>query len=74
MAGTTFWDSGHPYRWRTWIRTKLPWFLIDLGVASKGQDCEQAGGRHWWYNHDNVTSGCMHCEVTRSGQLWKTEE
>ena len=30
-----YWDPGHPYRWRTWIRVHLPWFLIDLGVAAK---------------------------------------
>jgi hypothetical protein len=25
----TYWDAGHPYRWRTWIRVRLPWFLIN---------------------------------------------
>jgi len=66
------WDPCHPYRWRTWIRTKLPWFLIDLGVVPKGKDCAQVGGEHWWYNRDGVTSGCYHCEIVRPGQLWKT--
>lgn len=42
--------SGGPYRCRTWIRGYLPWFLIDRGVASKGLDCEEAGGSHEWYN------------------------
>lgn len=32
-----------PYRWRTAARRRLPWFLIDLGVANKGEDCEKAG-------------------------------
>src|SRR5436853_1704159 len=30
----------HPYAWRTWLRQYLPWFIIDLGIANKGQDCE----------------------------------
>ena len=65
------WDSGHPYRWRTWLRGKLPWFFIDRGFASKGADCEQVGGKHWWYNKNGQTSACYHCEVEREGQLWK---
>jgi hypothetical protein len=60
-----------PYRLRTWIRTRLPWFLIDLGVAAKGRDCEAAGGEHQWYNHDNVSSACYHCRVTRAGRHWR---
>lgn len=32
--------------WRTWSRVRIPWFLIDLGVADKGRDCEAAGGWH----------------------------
>ncbi len=63
--------KGHPYRWRTWIRQYLPWFLIDLGLADKGDDCESVGAAHSWYNIDNETSGCYHCNVTRHGQLWK---
>jgi len=64
------WEEGHPYKWRTWIRTHLPWPLIDLGFARKGRDCEAAGGRHHWYNSDEKTSGCYHCEIVRPGQLW----
>ena len=67
-----YWDGGHPYRWRTWIRVRLPWFLIERGWADKGEDCEAAGGDHWWYNHDGETSGCMHCKVMRPGPWWKT--
>jgi hypothetical protein len=63
-------DHGHPYRWRTWLRTKLPWFLIDLGVAGKGEDCEKVGGEHEWYNHDGERSACYHCRVVRAGRLW----
>lgn len=48
------------YRWRTAIRKRLPWVLIDLGVASKGRrDC----GAHEFYNHDRQTERCYHCEV-----------
>src|SRR5215472_4629806 len=35
------WDAGHPYRYRVWIRVRLPWWLINLGVADKGQDAVQ---------------------------------
>jgi hypothetical protein len=64
------WEKDHPFRWRTWIRTHLPWFLVDLGVAGKGRDCEAVGGWHHWYNIDHESSGCYHCEVVRPGQLW----
>ena len=64
------WDPGHPYRWRTWLRSKLPWLLINMGVADKGTDCEQVGGAHWWYNQDNESSACYHCAVVRPGRLW----
>ena len=63
--------KGHPYRWRTRIRRYLPWFLIDLGLADKGYDCESVGAEHSWYNIDNETSGCYHCHVIRQGRLWK---
>ena len=65
------WEHGHPYAWRTWLRMRLPWFLIDLGVASKGTDCEALGGAHRLYNIDDVSSGCYRCMVTRQGQRWK---
>lgn len=59
-----------PFRLRTSIRGRLPWFLINLGFAKKGKDCEAAGGHHEWYNKDEENSGCYHCEVVRKGQLW----
>lgn len=65
--------SGGPYRFRTWLRGNLPWFLINLGLASKGKNCELAGGDHEWYNIDNKVSGCYHCEVEKEGQLWKKD-
>lgn len=50
---------------------RLPWFLIDLGVADKGSDCAAVGADHAWYNLDDVRSGCYHCHVVQQGQLWK---
>lgn len=71
IAADSDWDTGHPYAWRCWVRGHLPWFLIDLGVVAKGEDCEKVGAWHRWYNQDGNTSGCYHCEVVRPGQLWK---
>jgi hypothetical protein len=62
--------NSSPYRWRTALRRHLPWFLIDLGLADKGTDCEAAGGEHSWYNLDDASSGCYHCKVVRPGRLW----
>lgn len=62
--------SRNPYAWRTWLRQRLPWFLIDLGLAAKGRDCESVKAEHSWYNIDNLSSGCYHCEVRRKGRLW----
>lgn len=48
------------YRWRTRARRRLPWFVIDLGLAAKGhRDC----GNHEWYNADGLMDRCYHCEV-----------
>ena len=63
-----------PYRWRTTVRRHLPWFLIDLGIAEKGQDCEKARGTHAWYNLDGVNSGCYHCKIVRAGRLWEEKQ
>jgi hypothetical protein len=49
----------------------LPWFLIDLGIADKGKDCESVGARHHWYNAGEESSGCYHCKVIREGRLWQ---
>lgn len=64
-----YWYSDHPYRWRTWIRAHLPWVLIGLGVADKGEDCEVVGGSHRWYKKDDDHSACYHCKVVRRDQL-----
>jgi hypothetical protein len=66
-------DRGHPYARRTWLRSHLLWFLIDLGVADKGQDCETVDAWHHWYNRDGETSGCYHCRVVRDGRLWESK-
>ncbi len=48
------------YRWRTKFRSKLPWFLIDRGIAAKGrEDC----GSHEWYREDASVWRCYHCTV-----------
>lgn len=67
-----YWDFGHPYRWRTWLRTHLPWWIINLGVAEKAENCEAVGGKHGWYNLDGKSSGCYHCSVIREGRLWES--
>jgi 2-amino-4-hydroxy-6-hydroxymethyldihydropteridine diphosphokinase len=67
------WDRGHPYAWRTWLRGRLPWFLIDWGVADKGRDCTAAGGWHRWYNQDDDHSACYHCKVVEPGQPWRDD-
>jgi hypothetical protein len=61
----------HPYEWRTKLRQRLPWFLINLGVAAKGDDCEAVGAEHHSYNVDGTQSACYHCRVVRSGRLWE---
>jgi hypothetical protein len=66
--------ESYPFRWRTRLRRHLPWFLIDLGLADKGDNCEAHGGVHEWYNPDDVVSACYHCRIERPGQLWKTGE
>lgn len=47
------------YRWRTKIRSKLPWFLVDMGIAARGQDC----GGHQWYREDANVWRCYNCTV-----------
>jgi hypothetical protein len=62
---TDRWDTGHPYRYRVWIRRQLPWWLINLGLADKGRDCEAVGGWHRWYKSTEEIDGCYHCKVER---------
>ena len=56
------------YRWRTAVRRRLPWFLVDHGVAQKGKgDC----GNHEWYRSTAEEDRCYHCDagVRRPSQL-----
>jgi hypothetical protein len=62
--------SREPYRRRTWLRQRLPFLAIDLGLAGKGADCEAAGGRHEWYNPDGQSAACYHCQATAKAKLW----
>ncbi len=54
------------YRWRTWIRGRVPWALVDF--FPKGlNDC----GQHEWHAYDETTDRCYHCEVgVRPRQLF----
>ncbi|MEL7268075.1 MAG: hypothetical protein AAGL34_00715 [Bacteroidota bacterium] len=60
----------HPYGTRKWWRERLPWFLIDLGLAAKGANCEIVGAKHQWYNIDNKSSGCYYCKIEAKGQKY----
>jgi hypothetical protein len=62
----------HPHALRTWVRGLLPWFLIDWGFASFGEDCEKFNAHHKWCNLDDVSSRCMFCGSEREGQSWRT--
>jgi len=62
---------GGPFRIRTFLRSNLPWFIINTGLFDKGDDCEKHRGHHEWYNQDNINSACYHCSVTREGILWE---
>ena len=60
----------HPYKNRKWWRSNLPWFLINLGLAAKGKNCEEVNAQHHWYNIDNQNSGCYYCDIIKEGKLW----
>lgn len=64
----------HPYEWRLWWRMRLPWFLIKIGVADKGKNCEEVNAKHKWYNADNISSGCYYCKVIGYEQKWRTDK
>ena len=64
------WNTGHPYRWRTWLRSNLPSFFVNWRIVEKGNDCEKVGGQHHWYNLDGKSSGCYHCKVIKEGKFW----
>lgn len=60
----------HPYARRTWLRSHLPWFLINWGLASKGKDCKRVNAEHHWYKNDETYSACYHCEKGKKGKYW----
>lgn len=48
------------FRVRSRIRSRLPWFLIKLGVAAQpASDC----GHHEWYKESDGVYLCYHCQV-----------
>ena len=48
------------FRKRTWLRKRLPSFLVGRGVAAKGRtDC----GNHEWYKASDAEDRCYHCPV-----------
>ena len=53
-------------------RGRLPWFLIRLGVADFGRDCDALEASHYWCNVDDAHSLCIFCGSEREGQLWRT--
>ena len=61
----------HPYELRLRIREKLPWFLINVGIAAKGSDCEKVKADHKWYNSVNGYSSCYYCKIEKIGELWR---
>lgn len=62
-----------PYRIRTWLRGVSPWWLINLGIFSKGSDCNLKGGEHEWVRFDDCVDLCRHCNACRpySVEWWK---
>lgn len=46
------------YRWRTWLRGRLPWALVVL-FPKGDKDC----GDHEWFRFDEDTDRCYHCEA-----------
>lgn len=63
-------NYNHPYYNRLWWRLKLPWFLIELGFAKKGKNCELVNATHEWYKIDNLNSGCYYCNKIHKGIRW----
>jgi hypothetical protein len=58
------------YRWRTWIRGRVPWALVDFFPKGLG-DC----GQHVWSAYDAETDRCYHCEVgVRPRQLFPPDQ
>ncbi len=44
------------FRKRTWLRKRLPWFLVERGVAAKGRgDCRN----HEWYKASDAEDAAI---------------
>jgi len=55
------WSPGK-YRWRTWLRSKLPGRPPLYQLVGKGKgDC----GNHQWYKHTEAEDHCYHCRAVR---------
>ncbi len=61
----------HPYAVRTWVRSRLPYWMVNLGLSAKKKDCSEIGAEHHWYNKGNESSACYHCSEVRLGRLWE---
>jgi hypothetical protein len=63
-------NGSRRYRWRTWLRGRLPAKLADL-LPKGAHDC----GAHEWYRADERTWRCYHCEpAVTSSSPWTREE
>lgn len=67
-------NKKHPYYLRLMLRERLPWLLIDLGIAKKGKDCKSVGAEHKWYNIDGNESGCYFCQKITNKVDWKNKK
>lgn len=47
---------------------------LDRHYPDVPADCEAIGETHRWHNLDGNRSGCYHCDVTRDGKLWRTDD
>jgi hypothetical protein len=47
--------------------SQLPWWVINLGVMDKSDDCEAVDTNHHWYNIDWSSSGCYHLQSYPAG-------
>jgi hypothetical protein len=63
-------NKKHPFENRLWWRSRLPWFLINMGITSKGRDCELVNASHKWYNVDGINSVCYYCKKTTLKIKW----
>jgi hypothetical protein len=53
------------YRWRTRLRTHLPFALLNLAPKGK-KDC----GAHEWYRSEEDLHLCYHCTAGHRRQSW----